>query len=87
MRPIVLLVLALAASLEAVAAQTFPGVAPPVPAPQSAPAPQPPIVFSPNIHGPSVAPNLMAPVTPVPSSRPMLRGMRYVRHDGGHRSR
>ncbi len=68
------LALVLGASLSSAAAQTgqFPGVAPPVPAPRSSAVPQPPIIYSPNLNGPTAAPNLMMPVAPVPSRAPVL---------------
>jgi hypothetical protein len=90
LRPIVLLALILGALLQTAAAQigNFPGVMPPVPSPGAAPAPQPPIIYSPNLQGSTVAPNLMLPVTPVPYSTPLLRGSLYVHHHhGGHRVR
>lgn len=89
-RLIVLSALLLGAGIQGAAAQigTFPGVVPPVPSPQASVIPQPPIIYSPNLHGSTVAPNLMMPVTPVPYSTPLLRGSRYVsRHRGGRRVR
>ena len=86
-RVTVVLALILGAAVQGAAAQigNFPGVMPPVPAPRASIAPQPPIVYSPNLHGSTVAPNLMMPVTPVPSSTPLLRGSRYLRHHHGAR--
>ena len=85
-----LLALVLGAGMQGAAAQigNFPGVVPPVPAPRASVAPQPPIIYSPNLQGSTVAPNLMLPVTPVPYGTPLLRGSLYVHHHhGGHRVR
>jgi hypothetical protein len=90
LRLTVLLALILGAGVQGAAAQigNFPGVMPPVPAPRASIAPQPPIIYSPNLHGSTVAPNLMMPVTPAPYTTPLLRGSRYVsRHHGGRRVR
>ncbi len=89
LRLIILPALVIGALLQTAGAQigNFPGVMPPVPSPGAALAPQPPIIYSPNLHGSTVAPNLMAPVTPVPYTTPLLRGTLYVRHHGGHRVR
>lgn len=89
---LIVLAFLLAAGVQTAAAQIgqFPGVMPPVPSPGSSAISQPPIIYTPNLAGRTVAPYLMAPVTPgfYPYSTPKLRGpARVARHHVRHRTR
>ena len=82
------LVLAMVLGWQTAAAQTgqFPGVVSPVPAPRPALGLQPPIVYSPNLQGRAISPNVMAPVTPLPYAPTVVPGVpsRHVAHIGRH---
>ena len=74
MSRVVLIALIVVAGVQTATAQIgqFPGVAPPVPSPGRSSLAQPPIVYSPNLHGPGAVPNLMMPVEPLPGPAPIV---------------
>jgi len=74
MSRLIVLALILAASAPGALAQIgqFPGVVSPAPAPPGVVPPPPPVIYSPKLNSPIATPNVMMPVAPVRSHRPVL---------------